>query len=676
LKSDKMLLKNLKLNNIRSYVSEEINFPESSILLSGDVGSGKSTILLSIDFALFGIERGILDSSALLRHGADSGSVELNFEISGKDVTIKRNLKRDRDSIKQDSGFLTIDGVRYQLMPSELKSRILSLLGYPTELLTKSKSLLFRYTVYTPQEQMKEIMMMEEEDRKAILIKLFGIDKYKRIAENADMLAKELRTTKRIIEKSISDLDEKRSKKNEEEKKIYVLKKEDELVKIRLEEINSRINETKKCREELDRKSREQNELKQKLSANNASLRRFREELKTIDNEVEELDVRKKKLFSLIIELELPKNDRKYIEKRIEEFEKERDDFSKKIVRLSDDIKRLSRIYDEGICETCGQTVHNPESFKENIERKKESETEFLEKLKIINSEIKDLKSELDKIIDYELKRERNKSIEKQLAIIEENENKLQKRRKEIIKEVEELEKEIEFMNKKIDVELDLKIADIDKKLTELLREEREIARELSRIDQQIDDCTKTIESLIIEITKKEIEKEKIEKIIRIENWISHFFINLMGIIERHAMLKIQQDFNTYFQNWFNIIIDDENINVSIDNNFTAVIMQNGYMTEYQNLSGGEKTSVALSYRLALNKVINTLVETIKTKDLIILDEPTDGFSTDQLEKIRDVLDELNLRQMIIVSHEPKIDTFVDNVIKVYKEGHISRIVS
>jgi len=671
-----MLLKNLKLNNIRSYVSEEINFPESSILLSGDVGSGKSTILLSIDFALFGIERGILDSSALLRHGADSGSVELNFEISGKDVTIKRNLKRDRDSIKQDSGFLTIDGVRYQLMPSELRSRILSLLGYPTELLTKSKSLLFRYTVYTPQEQMKEIMMMEEEDRKAILIKLFGIDKYKRIAENADMLAKELRTTKRIIEKSISDLDEKRSKKNEEEKRIYVLKKEDELVKIRLEEINSRINETKKCREEFDRKSREQNELKQKLSANNASLRRFREELKTIDNEVEELDVRKKKLFSLIIELELPKNDRKYIEKRIEEFEKERDDFSKKIVRLSDDIKRLSRIYDEGICETCGQTVHNPESFKENIERKKESETEFLEKLKIINSEIKDLKSELDKIIDYELKRERNKSIEKQLAIIEENENKLQKRRKEIIKEVEELEKEIEFMNKKIDVELDLKIADIDKKLTELLREEREIARELSRIDQQIDDCTKTIESLIIEITKKEIEKEKIEKIIRIENWISHFFINLMGIIERHAMLKIQQDFNTYFQNWFNIIIDDENINVSIDNNFTAVIMQNGYMTEYQNLSGGEKTSVALSYRLALNKVINTLVETIKTKDLIILDEPTDGFSTDQLEKIRDVLDELNLRQMIIVSHEPKIDTFVDNVIKVYKEGHISRIVS
>jgi len=671
-----MLLKSLKIKNIRSYVDEEINFPERSVLLSGDVGAGKSTILLSIDFALFGIERGVLDSSSLLRHGADSGSVELNFEIGGKDVTIKRNLKRENNTIKQEAGFLTIDGVRYQLTPSELKSRVLDLLGYPKELLTKSKSLLFRYTVYTPQEQMKEIMMMDEEDRKAILIKLFGIDRYKRIAENAELFAKELRTAKRIIEKSIADLDEKKRKKEEEDKRIYTLKKEHDLIKIRLEEINGKINETKNEKELLDKRIREQNEMKQKLSASNASIKRLREEMRSLEIEYEDLENKRKKLSSSLIELEKPKNEKKYVEKRIEEFENERDELSKKITRLSDDIKRLTKIYDEGICETCGQTVHNPEAFKENIERKKRSENEFLEKLKIINNEIKNLKSELVMINDYELKFERNKSIERQLAIIEENENKLQKRKEEIIKNIGELEIEIEIINKKIDIELDKKIYDVEKKLMELLREEREVAKELSRIEQQINDCTKTIELLIEEINKKEIEKEKMEKIVRIENWLSGFFINLMNTIERYAMIKIRQDFNAYFQNWFGIIIDDENINVNINNDFTPIIMQNGYVTEYQNLSGGEKTAIALSYRLALNKVINTLVETIQTKDLIILDEPTDGFSTDQLEKIRDVLKELNLRQMIIVSHEPKIDTFVDNVIKVYKEGHVSKVLS
>ncbi|MBI3190460.1 hypothetical protein HYZ41_02030 [archaeon] len=68
------------------------------------------------------------------------------------------------------------------------------------------------------------------------------------------------------------------------------------------------------------------------------------------------------------------------------------------------------------------------------------------------------------------------------------------------------------------------------------------------------------------------------------------------------------------------------------------------------------------------------MVDTIRTKDLMILDEPTDGFSTDQLDRIRDIINELDMKQLIIVSHEPKIDTFVDNVIKVYKEDHKSRI--
>ena len=88
-----MQIKNIKLKNIRSYLDEHITLPEGTVLLAGDIGSGKSTILYAIDFALFGITKD-LNGSSLLRHGAKEGSVELHFEVDGKDVIIERRLKR------------------------------------------------------------------------------------------------------------------------------------------------------------------------------------------------------------------------------------------------------------------------------------------------------------------------------------------------------------------------------------------------------------------------------------------------------------------------------------------------------------------------------------------------------------------------------------------------------
>ena len=55
-----MFLKSIKLNNIRSYEHAEINFPSGSVLLAGDIGSGKSSILLAIEFAIFGAKKGEL----------------------------------------------------------------------------------------------------------------------------------------------------------------------------------------------------------------------------------------------------------------------------------------------------------------------------------------------------------------------------------------------------------------------------------------------------------------------------------------------------------------------------------------------------------------------------------------------------------------------------------------
>ena len=139
-------------------------------------------------------------------------------------------------------------------------------------------------------------------------------------------------------------------------------------------------------------------------------------------------------------------------------------------------------------------------------------------------------------------------------------------------------------------------------------------------------------------------------------------------------MVTIYRLFNELFKEWFSILIDDETVYARIDDSFSPIIEQNGYETPFTYLSGGEKTSCALAYRLALNRVINDIIQNIKTKDLLILDEPTDGFSEEQLDKVREVLEKLQLRQTIIVSHESKIESFVRQTIRLKKEGDVSLV--
>src|SRR3989344_5771412 len=135
-----MKLKKLYLKNIRSYKEEEIVFPEGSVLLAGDVGAGKSTILLALEYSFFGLQPG-QRGALLLRNNSEYGIVILEFEVNGKNIVI------DKEKVEASL--------------TEIKTIILEYLGYPRELIKKN-NLLYRYTVYTPQEQMKQIIL---EDR-------------------------------------------------------------------------------------------------------------------------------------------------------------------------------------------------------------------------------------------------------------------------------------------------------------------------------------------------------------------------------------------------------------------------------------------------------------------------------------------------------------------------------
>ena len=198
-----MFIHSVELENIRSYIKENIEFGEGSTLLSGDVGSGKSSILLAIEFALFGVLKGMLNGKVLLRHGAVAGSVTLKFSLDGDNFIIKRTLKRNKEGkvIAGIPQFLQ-NNEEIEHTTEELRSKVLKILGYPQELVRKSKGLLYRYTVYTPQEEMQKILG-DEQMRIEVIRKIFELDKYKRIQENAMAAIRALREKQRVLKEKI-----------------------------------------------------------------------------------------------------------------------------------------------------------------------------------------------------------------------------------------------------------------------------------------------------------------------------------------------------------------------------------------------------------------------------------------------------------------------------------------
>jgi exonuclease SbcC len=686
-----MILKSLKLKNIRSYLSQEINFPTGSVLLSGDIGSGKSTILLAIEFALFGVKRKDLSGSSLLRHGKKEGEVELVFDLDEKEIIIKRKLKRAKEDIKQESGYIIKNGIKKEGTHIELKSDILDILGYPKELLTKSKDLVYRYTVYTPQDLMKQILLEDKDSRLDTLRKVFDIDKYKRIRENSQIYIRELKEKRKNYEGKMEDLEEK--KRTKEEKEASVREFEEKLQKIRpdLEKAGQAISEKKQLLSKAEADIRKLNDLKKSLQLSELSLqsklerrKRNNKEVDLLHKEMEKLSAEigkkelteaqtvKKDLADTLDQIKLMNNSLLAISKKITEFEtkKSHSTTTKEKVSKIDEcptcLQKVTQEHKKAIQETEEILI---KELDEGIKLHKEQEKNARKKLEELNNKEKNLRKREGEIQILLIKKESLKEKQGKIKALQEDQDAIKEEIGKInIKKIE-LSKELGLLK---NIENEFKTA---KEALEILQNnERKIAIQKRELEVKEEELTKAIKTLDEEIKRKTQIKKDLKKLSEYNNWLDEYFLNLMNTMEKNVMLQVYREFNDLFEQWFNILIEDETINVRLDDEFTPVIEQNGYETTIDNLSGGERTAVALAYRLALNRVINDIIGQIKTKDILMLDEPTDGFSTEQLDKIRVVLEQLNIKQVIIVSHETKIESFVDNVIRINKNEHISEV--
>ncbi len=195
-----MQLRRLRLRNIRSYESAELEFGVGTTLIAGDVGTGKTSLLYAIEMALFGFAE--VDATYLVRHGATHAGVSVTLEDDGHSYEIGRQFRRltrrGKETFEVERLSYSEDGSRAAYSATELRQRVIDLFRFPDNPNPRAHSDLWRWAVYVPQERMREVLAQDPLERLETVRKALGLERYHTAAENSKEVAAEIRQILRI----------------------------------------------------------------------------------------------------------------------------------------------------------------------------------------------------------------------------------------------------------------------------------------------------------------------------------------------------------------------------------------------------------------------------------------------------------------------------------------------
>ena len=299
----------------------------------------------------------------------------------------------------------------------------------------------------------------------------------------------------------------------------------------------------------------------------------------------------------------------------------------------------------------------------------------------ITNSKI----SELDGLI---LHKEQKEGLMKDLNIKEQGFVQLKKEfdeyeKNKLIKEkyevsIESFNLKIENLRVKLDRynEVQDKIAENNKtdgliikaglRLDELDREKTQTQRNIDNFEYQIKTLTTKIKENKETILKIEEEAEK-EKIFKIyleifgKNGISKMIMKTMMPLINSELQRLLED-SSHFR--LEIRINDKNEVefIMIDNNTQIEkLMSSG--------SGYERTIASLALRAVLSKICS-----LPKPNIVVFDEVFGKISNDNLDMVSEFFTKIKeyFEKIFVITHNPLVNNWADNIIKIRKEENIS----
>lgn len=133
---------------------------------------------------------------------------------------------------------------------------------------------------------------------------------------------------------------------------------------------------------------------------------------------------------------------------------------------------------------------------------------------------------------------------------------------------------------------------------------------------------------------------------------------NQLRLVTKPLVEKYTKDiFNGFGFNYYDLTIDED---------YEVTLHGPEGESSSSMISGGEKIAVALSLRLGITQAIS------ENLDTIMLDEPTIHLDDTRKDELLDLLSEVNIPQMIVVTHDLQMENSATNLITIKKVNGVS----
>ncbi len=235
---------------------------------------------------------------------------------------------------------------------------------------------------------------------------------------------------------------------------------------------------------------------------------------------------------------------------------------------------------------------------------------------------------------------------------------------KDKLKRWEEIQDKIQE-NQKIDGQL----IKADLRLEELEREKTRVSSSITTSHSSITSINEKIENnkkLIVRIQEEE-EKEKIYKIYLEafgKNGVTKIIMKTMMPLINSELQRLMED-SCYFR---------LEVRISEKNEVEFVMIDNGTGIDKLMTSGSgyEKTIASLALRSVLTKIC-----TLPKPNLVVMDEVFGKISNENLEMVSEFFVKLKdyFEKVFVISHNPLINNWSDNIVKIKKENNVSKVL-
>ena len=658
----KWYIRNIEFSNFLSYgENQRLDFDKLNgiVVVESDPPNFGGKTVLTVDllmFLFFNETTKTTKAEEIFNRFSNKDKVHVKGEITidGEDYVIVRNIERKMSkkgewNVKTELDFFKklSDGTLLNFTGEQRRETEAFI---KTSIGTKED---FLMTILTTGSNLEELLESKPTARGQVLSRFMGLEFLKKKEEVAKEIYGEFSKQKLSNVYSSEQLKDDITTHQES---IQTLNTQIEESQKELTNVEDAITKGKTYRDDMLK--RKHTNIDQEISRLNPT--QVQEEINTIDFE-------KKGYISKISELKVVEPSEYYHEDKHDEVKEQYNEVYKEVVQIDTEISSINKLKSEvegGIkCEHCGIELMNAAITNAKIAEldglivHKTTKTTLMQDLSRKEQSFVQLKKEFD---EYE----KNKLVKEKYEISVESCDLKISSLKDKLKRWEEIQDKISE-NQKIEGQL----IKADLRLEELEREKTKINSVISGNKVSITSLEEKIENnkkMIVKI-KQEEEKEKIYKIYLDaygKNGVSKIIMKTMMPLINSELQRLMED-SCYFK--LEIRINDKNeVEFMMIDNSTGIekLMTSG--------SGYEKTIASLALRSVLTKIC-----TLPKPNLVVMDEVFGKISNENLEMVSEFFIKIKdyFEKVFVISHNPLINNWSDNVVKIKKENNVSKVL-